>query len=293
METRMNVAPKATLDDDFVPRNNNEMVRYFTETVNRLVMRYNRVAVNYEDITQHVWMQLFAVDILSKYQKSGKDSLPKTMTAQEACEFLGVTWGQFRTMMWYGQPAAEKSHPNHFRRHFNIITPKPVEGTWCSKKAVFYTEDIARLHELGYFKKRSNWEVPIPVTRTRSKFKIYLSTAVHNIFANWCRTRHRKYKEAYLAPAEDGTPWEMQIADETHNATSLDVRIAITQALGDVFSQEPDRVDDVLAYLNKGYTLVEIAKELKLNTRTVEKVRVAVLDNGAVEAGRAVAWMMS
>jgi hypothetical protein len=281
------------MDDDFVPASNHELVLYYGDHVKRILMRYNRVATNFEDLNQHIWLELLKTNILKKYADSGKSEMPKQMTAKEACEFLGVTWGQWRTMMWYGQPNAEKSHPTHFRRHHGAITPKPVEGSWCSKKAVFWTDDIIRLHDLDYFTKRSKWEVSPPTTRTRSKFKSYLTTAVHNFFANWCRTRFRKYKEMYLSPHEDGTAWELGIADESSmTSTSIDVRIAITQALGEVFEDDPENVTRVMDLLKEGYTLVEIAKEMKLPTRIVEKVRTVMLGSTEVHEN-AVEFMMS
>lgn len=284
------------VDDDFVPANYDELVRVYKTHVDRLVTRYNRVQANFEDITQHVWSEIFARDVLGKYLKSGKPSaLPKTMTAKEAIALLGIAWGQWRTMMYYATPAAEKTHPTHYKRHAEgRISPVPVSGTWCSKNAVFHTEDILQLHEIKYFKKRAHFEVP-EAAQTRSKFKTYLSTAVHHIFANWCRTRSRRWKDSYLAPHEDGTPWEASIADDTRTTSGVDVHIAVSQALGNVFTDSPERVDDVMSYLKDGYTLVEIAKEMKLSPRLVDRVRTAVLDHGPVStqsAGSAVAWMM-
>lgn len=293
----MSISTQKVVEDDFVPSSNQEMVAYYGEYVARLVMRYNRVNANFDDITQHVWMKLIETDVLGKYAKSGTTTTRKTMTAAEACEMLGISWGQWRSMMFYATPGAAESHPSHYARHYGKITPVPLEGGWCSKTAVFATEDVIRLHETGYFKKRSKWEVEPMTTTTRSKFKVYLSTSVHNVFANWCRTRFRKYKEMYLAPHEDGTAWEATLPDNSNpSTTSTEVRIAITQALGDVFANDPTRASAVLTMLNRGYTLVEIAKELKISSRVVDKIRATVLDNNSdlrETDGSATAWMMS
>ncbi len=278
----------SSVERDFVPQTNQEMVTHYRDHVLRVVTRFNRVATNYEDITQHVWMMLFKNRVLEKYEKSaaalGPDVpiIPPTITALEATLLLGVNWKQWRTMMWFGQPAAEKSHAGHFRRHYRVITPIPVSGTWCSKFAVFRTEDVLNLHNIHYFKKRTILEIVWPMAtplKTRSPFRTYLTTAIHNIFANFCRTHARRYKELTQAPAEDGTPWEAALTDGKDSAVSSDVRIAITEAVDGAFSGDPERPVKarlVLTLLGEGHTLTEIAKRLQFGARVVERVRTAL-----------------
>jgi hypothetical protein len=80
--------------DDFVPTNFVVLYDTYASFVTRLVTRYNRVQANFEDLLQHVWMKLVEVDVIQKYHDS--NSLPKKMTAVEACTYLGMSWQSWK-----------------------------------------------------------------------------------------------------------------------------------------------------------------------------------------------------
>lgn len=80
--------------DDFIPPNFTVLYDTYSPFVTRLVTRYNRVQANFEDLLQHVWMKLVEVDVIQKYNDSS--SLPKKMTALEACVYLGIEWGSWK-----------------------------------------------------------------------------------------------------------------------------------------------------------------------------------------------------
>jgi hypothetical protein len=93
--------------DDFVPQNCSELYDIYSPFVTRLVTRYNRVQANFEDLLQHVWMKLVEVDVIQKYHDSS--SLPKKMTAVQACDYLGVSWQSWRRSI-HGYLIGEDRH---------------------------------------------------------------------------------------------------------------------------------------------------------------------------------------
>jgi hypothetical protein len=99
--------------------------------------------------------------------------------------------------------------------------PTPVKGTWASKKATYRGEDVERfrldLVARGLYKEG------ICPKKFKSKpfFKLYLARAVHNIYANWCRTRARRYKEHFPGTdPETGRSWEDTLVS---NSSTQDV----------------------------------------------------------------------
>lgn len=87
---------------DYVPSDNNDLVRHYEPFVTRLVTRYNRVSTNFKDLLQHVWMKLIEVKIIEKYEKSC-GTLPKTMTATQACSYLGMKFQAFKFAIYRHQ----------------------------------------------------------------------------------------------------------------------------------------------------------------------------------------------
>jgi hypothetical protein len=190
------------IPDDFVPSSNHEMVKVFKQFVGFIVRKYNRVDTNYDDLLQHVWQKLIEVDVIGKYKSSG--NFPKEITGEQAAAYCQVTFAQFKVAIWRGTR-------NNTGREKHTWMPTPVVGGWSSRKAMYSTEDIEMLLSSGFFRKKHKTDYICP--RSRCKFKPYLAKSIHNIWSNWCRTRSRKYKEQYLAPMEDGTPWESLASD--------------------------------------------------------------------------------
>ena len=83
--------------DDFVPENYTVLYDIYSPFVTRLVTRYNRVQANFEDLLQHVWMKLIEVSVIQKYHASS--SLPKKLTALEACTYLQISWQSWKRLM--------------------------------------------------------------------------------------------------------------------------------------------------------------------------------------------------
>lgn len=375
-------------EETYVPKDNSDLVRVYQTYVTRLVMKYNRVPSNFEDLVQHTWGQLFIVDVLKKYHRSVGNQQPAQMTAEQAAAYLQMAWGQWKVMNYRFRvgdkrdpidqidPKVKKavfdrdqgicSDPSHSGRPFDAIkfasalelqkktnkkkhailraqmqeargipagvtifwvaekisgsrskdasgykttckfclqrdraangftangnkrtgwAPTPIKGGWSSKAALFETSDIEKLRVLRQNDKRTvrHGEIQIAVVAgsSPSHFKRYLARAVHNIYANWCRTRHRKYKEMYFAPSEDGQAWEASLPDMTMNQeTKLILTEEANQNVDRVVDKLAKKVkkgeikaDEIARLIAEGYTLTEIIKAKNLPRTLLQVVR--------------------
>lgn len=372
-------ARKSVIDvpDDYVPKNNNDLVRRYEPFVAMVVRRYNKIPTNFEDLLQHIWLKLVEVDIIGKYLKGGVGQLPKQMTAEQACGFCRITFRQWKVSLWraqlgdYRQANGVKTNRELteavFARDHGVCcqcnrdtmqvvkalsilkernaelyaekrqalfaslgipltrtdlwmttrkagaskkstkiedlqttclfcakrsktewAPTPLEGGWASKKAVFAREDVERYKAEREGNSRSKVHTDIPEvtlpTSPRGSFKPYLARAVHNHYANWCRTRDRRYKEQYLAPMEDGQAWEAFIEDpsacEQEHLTDLYHTIKLAgsgeQFMSDVdfdASDTHEKEREVVKLLSEGYTLDEVGKKLDLSPGVITNIR--------------------
>lgn len=92
---------KMSTEADVIPKDNNELVRVYAPFVTRLILKYNTVAMNTDDLVQHVWTKMIETDIIAKYHAS-HGYLPKQLTGLQAASYLQMTWGQFKVAIWRG-----------------------------------------------------------------------------------------------------------------------------------------------------------------------------------------------
>lgn len=182
-----------------VPHNYDELFRDWGAYIAKTVARFNKVHRNYEDLVQDIWLRLMNAQFLERFVDSAAARLPKEMTAEEACTYLGVTWKQWECLMRRNHADADKWAPTPVGYRGEGVHPIK-EGVFplLSKLTVFKTGEIQALHEVDPWRNRPN-ERKRPTITARG-FRAYLTQAVRNHFANFCRTRNRKYKECLLAP---------------------------------------------------------------------------------------------
>lgn len=155
--------------------------------------------------------------------------------------------------------------------------PTPLTGGWSSAKATYAREDIERYRIVREAKSRTKavaQTVDPIVYHTKSLFKLYLARAVHNIYANWCRTRSRRYKEIYPGTNEEGQSWDYNIMDnhaQPEDLVSLyrAVKLAASgeEDIRDVdFGSKSNEAREVqfLGLLAEGYTLPEVVTKMSL-----------------------------
>lgn len=357
-----------TVPDDYIPRDNNDLVAKYESFVALLVRRYNRVDTNFKDLLQHVWMKLFEVRIIEKYKASGV-SLPKVLTGPQAAAYLQMTWPNFKTAIWrhqlgdYRHVGGVKAKGDQLKKitaavferdrgicskcgkncpeieaAFNVFkttgtyeekraillrnhgipvgrdtfwivsrksgtseksldvadmttvclfccprskspwAPTSTNGKgYGSRKATYSREDLDKFKALRSESKRTKVKEveEILPSQARSFFKLYLARAVHNIYANWCRTRSRRYKEIYLAPTEDGQAWESFLEDP-RGGRQEDI-VSLYHAVKLITSGEEDIRDvdltskdnqakevQFLSLIAEGYSLTEVVQKLSL-----------------------------
>ena len=367
------------LADNYVPKNCNELYKSYAPFVTRLVTRYNRVSANFDDLLQHVWLEILRVDLITKYNSS-TGSIPKLLTADQTCSYLGMTWGGFKYMMirmvngdsrnkskgafrWAPEPLEQKvllrdgpcchccgkdtrifqhfcdDHwlyskrsdyaremrrlwiPEDHRRFWYVgldesvpfnkgdtyearykvfciacvlnrfgdipmdrstvkrtpdrCTLVPANGTYGSKRAMYNTPEVERLKNERDADPRCKRNPNVPPLKLQPKpyFKLYLARSVHNIYANWCRTRDRKYKEHFPGMDPDtGKSWEETLVD--NYGPRQESIYALHEAVGFFFDGKEDQVaakhEELLALVAKGLTAEEIVNRMRLPKRVLK-----------------------
>jgi DNA-directed RNA polymerase specialized sigma24 family protein len=196
-----------------VPKNYDELAKMYGKYIAQQVQRYNKVRRNFEDLLQEIWMRLKASQLLERFAVKAAARLPARMTTLEVCSFLGVKFSTWRFYQWKSvkQRVTTDKYGNE-RRHERVWMPAPIEwkeGKKKSKSAGRYGADSVYTGEsISYVLQAvlQDRHILTPTIRRERPpvsghgFKTYLSQAIHNHFANWCRTRARKYQEQLLAP---------------------------------------------------------------------------------------------
>jgi len=268
-----------------VPEDYKALYEQYGTFVAAKVRNYNRVEGNFEDLVQDVWTKLMAADVLNKFHTSGSVKLPMTMTTVEALSFLGITEG-----VWKG---------TLFRFPHCI---DPIAGKKFGRTAVFWTVDILDL-DLDYLGDKTRSERVRP-RMTAKGFKAYLEQAVHNAFANFCRTRNRKHRDHPIAHTtglvptsageyrrsadlENQTCWEDSITEAMtlDREDIIDLARQIQKANIDLGSEQgaevldllvkqgkscndgPQRNIDTLTLIGQGYSLTEAVKKAQAKSK--------------------------
>jgi hypothetical protein len=147
--------------------------------------------------------------------------------------------------------------------------PTPIEGTWASKKACYSRESIERFRIEREVRGKSNSVVCPKKVKSKPFFKLYLARAVHNIYANWCRTRSRRYKEHFPGTdPETGRSWEDTLTSTT---ATQDVLAELHEAVRILIDSNSEVItkfhEEVIALLAKGCSPEEIVVRLGLPRR--------------------------
>ncbi len=189
-----------------VPRDFNQFFRDYGSFIDKQVMKYNKITRNFEDLAQEIRMRLVASDLLNKFVRRAAKTLPEALEAKDCIAYLGLDWNTFHAALAHQGKVG--------------LDIRPVQGDLFSKDAVFFATDIKDLDGALPLKrprdKKCPWVSPLG-------FKAYLTQAIHNTFANWCRTHQRKFRDMtllgtqVLAPTASG-----EYIQTGHNEESFD-----------------------------------------------------------------------
>lgn len=181
-----------------LPRTFDEMFREFGDFIAKKVASYNKVQRNFEDLYQEVCCKLIGSDLLNRFVERQARTLPRTMYAREAAAIMGVSFDTFQGILCWkhhnGMDDDENMGPG---LDFGTVDGKSM----FDDHAVFNTSDIRDLDEVTEnLSSLDHVRVPRSITWPLQAlgFRAYLTQAIHNHFANWCRTRSRKYRDLLL-----------------------------------------------------------------------------------------------
>jgi hypothetical protein len=226
--------------DGLVPSNYEELQKQYGALIYKLLLKYNKVERNFEDLHGYVWMKIIEARLLDRFHESVQEKAPKVFSALEACDFLGVSWSQWSLAMWayhkgYRRKRKDGSFKPGRRKKSDNWMPTPINlaefqaqgrDGFTDKNALFAFDDIIQLTlerrtKTGRIKRaftvmgrdvkngvvigesRPEGFLKFPELKvTKLQFQNYLIMAVLNHYANFCRTQTRRHKERpYNPPA--------------------------------------------------------------------------------------------
>lgn len=290
----------------FVPKTYEELQKHYGRHIQKLLTKYNKVESNFEDLHSYIWVKILEARVLERFNAYLDRQIPKHVTALGACDFLGVSWKQWT--------AAQTSWHKH-RHGPRMPTPINIEEFrvkkqfgYTSRDALFAFRDVVRL--TFYKPPFDKWGREIdsegnviaedrpegfakyPIVKgTASQFRNYLSKAILNHYANFCRTAKRRHKErphVVGANQREDTPfWESTIPDTLHS--SAETIFAVTEARGQLSAAlvaclqgsgstkaPSEHESEIFSRLTEGATLVQALKETELPPRIRKQVLRAV-----------------
>lgn len=247
---------------DLIPRTNDEFAREYSGYVAKLVSRLNNRPENFADLLQSIWLKLLESDIVGKFHERAHESRPEALTTEEVCLHLGIT-----TDSWVDLQARHQLGCSGLG-----WMPCPIAGDATSLDALWSTDEVERYepHAHQHHEMVGESERLIP-RATSAQFRTYVQRAVHNAYANWCRTNNRRNKDRLI----DAFPDQMYRRDEGE-AFSLDdlfdavqdterpaARMEASIDVRSVMERLGPQAGTFFDLLSEGYTLREAAKRLK------------------------------
>lgn len=209
---------------------------------------------------------------------------PKTMTFWDV-EKISSEKGDdaYRTVCLFCLARKRAAKGHQIKRSTSSMILQPIKGTWASMKSLYDVIDVEKfkiLRELSSHTK-VHGEIEFQMPQTRSRFKLYLAKAVHNIYANWCRTRSRKYKELYFAPTEEGQAWESFLEDGRCN--DPEAKMIVTEEVNNNVDRVIEKLsrkvksgelcrEDIVSRLREGHTIAEILRDMNLPRAALQVV---------------------
>lgn len=278
-----------------VPRTYEVFFEKFGPFIANEVRRKNIVANNFDDLYQTVCERLVAARCIEKFvarvQSSSDDELPETMLAEEACVYLGISFGAWRSKLWSFHkvfvedlggkvPVKGKTHGTITRRgkaiSWNAWMPSPVEKDdngkdlpgYGSPKAVYKTSDVLSV-PCDYFRGGLKHDTTAWPRRKilPHHFMGYVARCIHNIWYNFCRTIRRKHRDRtgdcfpqFKTPDGDfNDSWEDTLPDT--DVCPQDVEDAIDyRNIIDGKCKMTDAQKGEIGHLLKNHSIVEAVK---------------------------------
>jgi hypothetical protein len=258
-----------------VPKDYDALYREHRVYVERILNHYYKPSSSQsiEDVKGFIWLKLCEAQVIEKFvAKARYRRLPSTLTAAEAVEYLGITWDQWMVLM---------------RKDLKWLQPE--EGNSFTSSAIFSAKQVRNVEESGQFPIRD----AIPASDMTKVFRGYLKQVIHNHFANYCRTRVRRFildtplpegarvrGDGTVGSALEGdmTPWENCLEDprELSPEACLDrpevgsleeLNQDLSEQIAHINKSVPGHQDDVISLIADGYTLREAITKVQAKVR--------------------------
>jgi len=252
-----------------IPQNNDELIAMYGGYIASLVLRYNRRNENFEDIHQSVLLRLVEARIVEKFHRRAAEARPDALTTEEVCQHLGISvdsWCDAQALYHSGDRTIS-------------WMPTPIAGDVDSLDALWATDDVEKYEFSVYehHEKIADSERLIPHS-TGAHFRTYLQQAVHNAWANWCRTFHRRHKDRpidfHIRPKSDHEA-EMDlfdvVSDVNEAARRVVARVEVQSAIEQL--QLGPAEPDFCSLLSEGCTALEAARRLKLSRSVTYRIQ--------------------
>lgn len=124
---------------------------------------------DFSDATQEVHLRLMTSQILEKFARNRSRQTAETLTAKEACAFLGMSFADWQKLQWAFIQTGAKA-------------PTPIRGSRLSRSSIYRVIDLIP-------------NIKGEVYDEELHFTRYLTRAVSNHFKNHKRTLRRKFKD--------------------------------------------------------------------------------------------------
>jgi hypothetical protein len=269
----MNLNTKVN-EKDIVPRDYETLHRDYDEHIKKVLLKCNKVTVNFEDLHSDIWVRLIEANFLERFKTRIEEQVPKVLTVLEVCDFLGIALSQWVTAMQsYHRVNPNIKNPTWMPVPINLAEFQ-IKGLigYTSKDALFDFEDIMQVAlferrlkngcikraftTMGYEVKdgvivgeeRPEGYFKFPETKvTKTQFKNYLTRSVRNHYANYCRTHFRRHKEKPHTPTENSqTSWESTLPDP--KSVRVDTYTALKEARAIVLEILYNNIHDLHPY---------------------------------------------
>lgn len=314
------MAPKSS-EGFSVPRTYNELQQQYGSHIHKLLYRFNKVDRNFEDLHNTIWLKLMEAKLLERFEEHIARQVPKVLNAIEACDLLGISWQQWRAAMHTyhrGLPSLRDEDGDVIARKRGRWMPTPinaeefrakgVEG-YASKSALFSFLDVIQLtleeRVNGVVRRpfrvmgrkidqdgnvvsdtRPEGEIKIPEVKvTPSQFRNYLSMAVLNHYANFCRTVKRRHKERPHTPSvhqEDPVSWEASLQDD--KVVPADTILELNEARGILQETIEECMDGTVTCVPLAEQGAEVLRRLQEGQNLTQALKGTNIPNGVRDA---------
>ena len=257
-----------------IPKTNEELATMYGKYVVQQVRSFNRRPSNFEDILQSIWLKLVEGRVVERFHERIHKARPEALTTEEVYQHLGIS-----TDSWVSSQEA-------YRTGESGITwmPEPVAGEATSLDALWSTDDVERYEETAYLyhEKVAASERLIPRS-TPAEFRTYLQWAIHNAWANWCRTHSRRHKERLIdtlvrtsvGPEDSSADFDLfdTVTDPQMPTRRMEARVEVSQVVARLQGANIGPMQqDFFGLLREGYTPQEAARKLRLSEPTVRRI---------------------